>query len=59
MILSGVGLRECTIELFEATRVDHVECLDTQSKPPRLLLSLSWVRFKPGVVGLLLVSVYY
>ena len=25
-------------ELFEATRVDHVECLDAQSKPPRLLL---------------------
>jgi len=25
-------------EPFEATRVDHVECLDAQSKPPRLLL---------------------
>ena len=58
MIYSGVGLRECTVELFEATRVDHVECLDAQSKPPRLLLSLSRVRFKPGVVGLLLVPVY-
>ena len=23
---------------FEATRVDRIECLDTQSKPPRLLL---------------------
>ena len=58
LILSGVGLCECTVELFEATGVDHVECLDTQSKPPRLLLSLSRVRFKPGVVGLLLVPVY-
>ena len=38
LILSGVGLRECTVELFEVTRVDRVECLDTQSKPPRLLL---------------------
>jgi len=25
-------------ELFEAIRVDRVECLDTQSKPPQLLL---------------------
>ena len=38
LILSGVGLRECTVELFEAVRVDRVECLDTQSRPPRLLL---------------------
>ena len=38
LILSGFGLRECTVELFEAPRVDHVECLDAQSKPPRLLL---------------------
>ena len=58
LILSGVGLREWTVELFEATRVDRVQCLDTQSKPPRFLLSLSWVCFKPRVVGLLLVPVY-
>ena len=38
LILSGVGLCECTVELFEAIRVDRVECLDTQSKPPRSLL---------------------
>ena len=38
LILSGIGLRECTVELFEAIRVDRVECLDTQSRPPRLLL---------------------
>ena len=38
LISSGAGLRECTVELFETTRVDRVECLDTQSKPPRLLL---------------------
>jgi len=38
LILSGIGLRECTVELFEAVRVDRVECLDTQSRPPRLLL---------------------
>jgi len=23
------------VELFEAAKTDHVECLDTQSKPPR------------------------
>ena len=38
LILSGVGLRECTVELFEAVRVDRVECLDTQSRPLRLRL---------------------
>jgi len=31
------GLRECTVKLFEAAKVDRVECLDTQSKPLRLL----------------------
>ena len=39
LILSGVGLCECTVELFEAIRVDRVECLDAQSKPPRSLLA--------------------
>ena len=29
------GLRECTVKLFEAAKIDRVECLDTQSKPPR------------------------
>ena len=29
------GLRECTVKLFEATRDDRRECLDTQSGPPR------------------------
>ena len=24
LILSGIGLRECTVELFEAVRVDRV-----------------------------------
>ena len=42
LILSGVGLCECTVELFEAPRVDHVECLDAQSKPLRLLLVCHW-----------------
>jgi len=29
------GLRECTVKLFEATRDDRRECLDTSSGPPR------------------------
>ena len=31
----NLGLRECTVKLFEATRDDRRECLDTQSRPPR------------------------
>ena len=45
LILSGVGLCECTVELFEAIRVDRVECLDTQSKTSPIAFSLSRVRF--------------
>ena len=30
-----LDLRECTVKLFEATRDDHHECLDTHFRPPR------------------------
>jgi len=28
-----LGLRECTVKLFESTKDDHCECLDTRSRP--------------------------
>jgi len=52
-------LRQCTVKLFEATRYDCRECLDTQSRPHRyseLVVSvlLNWERLPTAFTSVLL-----